>query len=77
MIRIIQNKLIIPRGDTGNFSLPVSSTASPSDIAVFTIIDPTTKKYILQKQITPENDILNILVEDDHAARRIIRTSHK
>lgn len=63
MIRIIQNKLIIPRGDTGNFSLPISSTASSSDIAVFTIIDPTTKKYILQKQVTPENDILNIRLE--------------
>ena len=38
MIRLIQRRLIIPRGDTGSFSIPVLKN-STDNIAVFTIFN--------------------------------------
>ena len=40
MIRLIQRRLIIPRGDTGSFSIPTIGTVGASDIAIFGIFDP-------------------------------------
>lgn len=51
MIRVIQRRLIIPRGDTGTFTLPLLATASDGDIAVFSIYDPLTKTILLQKKV--------------------------
>lgn len=63
MIRINQNKLIIPRGDTGTFSVPVFSGIQTGDIAVFTILDPIAKTKIFSKQINIDNQILTIRLE--------------
>lgn len=63
MIRIVQNKLIIPRGDTGTFSVPVFSGVQTGDIAVFTILDPIAKTKIFSKQINIDNQILSIRLE--------------
>lgn len=60
MIRMIQRRLIIPRGDTGSFSIPYLKTISPGDVAVFTIFDIRTKTKMYQKLIAAEGDILNI-----------------
>lgn len=60
MIRLIQRRLIIPRGDTGSFTIPVLSSFDNTDIAVFSIFNQLTRKKIFEKQITPENDLLNI-----------------
>lgn len=51
MIRVIQRRLIIPRGDTGTFTLPLLPTAEQGDVAVFSIYDPLTKKTLLQKKV--------------------------
>lgn len=60
MIRLIQRRLIIPRGDTGSFSLPVQGTVGNNDIAVFSIYDPQTKKTVFEKQISLSGDTITI-----------------
>ena len=52
MIRLIQRRLIIPRGDTGSFTIPIQGTVEDGDIAVFSIFDPMTHKTILEKEIS-------------------------
>lgn len=52
MIRLVQRRLIIPRGDTGSFSLPVLPNLNTGNAAVFTIMDLMRQKKIYQKQIT-------------------------
>jgi len=39
MIRLINRRLIIPRGDTGTFTVPLIASATAADVAVFTIFD--------------------------------------
>lgn len=60
MIRMIQRRLIIPRGDTGSFSVPYLKTISPGDKAVFTIFDIKTSTKLFQKIIEAEGDVLTI-----------------
>lgn len=49
MIRLIQRRLIIPRGDTGSFTIPTLGTVQEGDIAVFSIYDPLTHKTVFEK----------------------------
>ena len=58
MIRLIQRKLIIPRGDTGSFSIPYLTNATAHDIAVFTIFDCLTHSKMFQKTVAVEGDAL-------------------
>ena len=51
MIRIIGRRLIIPKGDTGFFSLPNCGIYGEKDIAVFSVKDPLTRKTIIEKII--------------------------
>lgn len=60
MIRLIQRRLIIPRGDTGTFSIPPLAYAKGGDLAVFSIYDPLTKKTVLEKQFSDIGDPLEI-----------------
>ena len=46
MIRLVQRNLIIPRGDTGSFSIPVINGFQQADEARFTIIDLRINKLI-------------------------------
>lgn len=48
MIRLIRRRLIIPRGDTGTFTIPVQGTTKDGDIAVFSLYDPLTRKVVLE-----------------------------
>lgn len=64
MIRLIQRKLIIPRGDTGSFSVPTIAAASQGDVAVFTIFDCLTRAKVFQKTVTPQDS--NLVVEFTH-----------
>lgn len=51
MIRLVNRRLIIPRGDTGSFSIPVLVNNNDADkVAVFSIIDPLTQSKILDKR---------------------------
>ena len=60
MIRLVNKKLIIPRGDTGSFSLPALTSLSEGDKAIFSIIDTRTNKILLPKECAYENDTLTI-----------------
>ena len=51
MIRLLKRRLIIPRGDTGSFSIPTLGTVSEGDIAVFGIFDNLTHETKLLKTI--------------------------
>lgn len=51
MIRLIQRRLIIPRGDTGSFSIPTLGIIDEGDIAIFGIFDPLTHKTVVLKSI--------------------------
>jgi hypothetical protein len=43
MIRLTHRRLIIPKGDTGTFSVPLLYPINNGDLAVFSIFDPLTK----------------------------------
>lgn len=60
MIRMIQRRLIIPRGDTGSFSIPYLKKINSGDVAVFTIFDIRTHTKLFQKVVAAEGDVLNV-----------------
>lgn len=60
MIRLVQRRLIIPRGDTGTFTIPVLAGADGTSVAVFSIIDPMTQSLIFQKEVAISGDKLQI-----------------
>ena len=51
MIRLVQRRLIIPRGDTGSFSISdiINKENFYYDVAVLTIWDEKTNKKIYEK----------------------------
>ena len=65
MIRVIQRRLIIPRGDTGTFTLPLLPGTEQGDIAVFSIYDPLKKEVIYQRQYSITEEELNIPFEHE------------
>ena len=60
MIRLIQRRLIIPRGDTGSFTIPTQGTVGNGDIAVFSIYDPMIQKTVFEKQVSATAETLEI-----------------
>ena len=64
MIRLIQRRLIIPRGDTGAFTIPVLAK-NTGGVAVFSIIDTLTQKKIFEKTVEVSGEVMNI--EFSHA----------
>lgn len=68
MIRLVQRRLIIPRGDTGSFTIPALGSIDPNDIAIFSIFDPLTHKKIFRKTITPKGQVLNIVFAHNETA---------
>lgn len=60
MIRLIKRRLIIPRGDTGSFSIPTIGEVGESDVAIFSIFDPLTHKTLVMKKIAATQDFLTI-----------------
>ena len=60
MIRLIQRRLIIPRGDTGTFTVPVISAKNTGDVAVFSIIDNLTERKVFEKIVEVSGDTMTI-----------------
>lgn len=60
MIRLIQRRLIIPRGDTGDFTIPLQPNIEIGNAAVFTIFDPITNKKIWGKLMTVDSQELKV-----------------
>ena len=61
MIRLIQRRLIIPRGDTGSFTIPTQGSVQEGDVAVFAIYDPLTQTTKCQKQVSATNETLEFV----------------
>lgn len=59
MIRLIGRRLIIPRGDTGNFTIPTQGTVENGDIAIFSIYDPLTQTTVCEKVIQATAETLS------------------
>lgn len=63
MIRLIQRRLIIPRGDTGSFSIPALPDVKTGDVAVFTIFDSLRSSIIYQKIVEELQDLVTVRFE--------------
>ena len=51
MIRLINRRLIIPRGDSGSFVLPlIAPVDAEYDEAYFSVFDTLTQEVIIEKQ---------------------------
>lgn len=66
MIRLIRRRLIIPRGDTGFFALPLTGHLHNTGVAVFDIFDPLTKTTVLEKEVPLDLNTQEIKVELKH-----------
>lgn len=60
MIRLIARRLIIPRGDTGSFTIPMLRTVSEGDVAVFSIFDTLTRTTVFEKIVPATAETLEI-----------------
>ena len=60
MIRLIQRRLIVPRGDTGTFSIPVLAGKDSGDTSVFTIFSPLTHRKIFEKVMENSDGVLKM-----------------
>ena len=64
MIRIIGTRLIVPKGDTGFFTLPNCGIASQGDVAVFSVKDSLTRNTIIEKIIDASRS--HLLIDLEH-----------
>ena len=60
MIRLIQRRLIVPRGDTGTFSIPVLAGKDNGDVSIFTIFDTLTHRKIFEKVMQISDGVLSM-----------------
>lgn len=60
MIRLIQRRLIVPRGDTGTFSIPVLAGKDTGDASIFTIFNPLTHRKIFEKVMQLSDGVLTM-----------------
>ena len=60
MIRIIGTRLLVPKGDTGFFSLPNRGPYSKGDVAVFSVKDPLTQTTVIEQLIDASTTYLII-----------------
>ena len=65
MIRLIQRRLIIPRGDTGSFTIPILTAAQGDCAAVFSIIEPATRSILFQKLAQIDDNITISFTHND------------
>ena len=65
MIRVVYRRLIIPQGDTGEFTIPTQGTVSEGDIAILAIYDNLMHKTVLEKKIAATPDTLTFTFETE------------
>lgn len=66
MLRLIGSRIMLPKGDSGSFRLPVKAEVVASNtIAVFSVFDKLTRKTILEKQFEVMDDGF-VYVSIDH-----------
>lgn len=64
MIRIIGTRILVPKGDTGFFTLPVRGARTPGDVAVFSVFDNLTRSTVIEKIVDASNSYL--IIEFEH-----------
>lgn len=66
MIRLISRRLIIPRGDTGELTVPLleSNSVSPK-VAIFSILDLQTSTIIYQQEAVIEGDQVKVIFKQE------------
>ena len=69
MIRLIQRRLIIPRGDTGSFTIRTLGTVGEGDIAVFSIYDPMIHSTVFEKEVSATNETITISFEHEDTVK--------
>lgn len=69
MIRMIGTRLMIPKGDTGFFSLPNRGLCSSGDVAVFSVIDRITQSTVIEKQIDASGSHLLFELKQEDTAK--------
>lgn len=65
MIRIRFRTIIIPRGDTGFISFPNVGPTREGDVAVFSLLDKLTRKTVLEKIVSAEDESLFFYFKTD------------
>lgn len=65
MIRIIGNRLIMPRGDTTILTLPSRGCNDEGDLALFCVRDPLTQKVVIKKTADAAQDFLVFELEHE------------
>ena len=60
MIRLVQRRLIVPRGDTGTFSIPILAGKDSGDAAIFTVFDPLMHRKIFEKEMSLSDGALGV-----------------
>ena len=69
MIRIIGTRLLLPKGDTGFFTLPTKGIFSEGDVAVFSVKDPLTRGTIIEKIIDASKPYLVVEIEHEDTSK--------
>lgn len=69
MIRIIGTRLLVPKGDTGFFTLPIRGVASEGDVAVFSVKDALTRSTIIEKIVDASRSHMVINFEHEDTAQ--------
>ena len=69
MIRLIGTRIIIPKGDTGVFTL--QRKENNSELVRFFVQDPLTKKYVIEKDCSIVED--QIFIEINHEDTKDLR----
>lgn len=65
MMRLIGTRIVLPKGDTGFFSLPNKGFFSEGDVAVFSIKSFLTRETVVEKIIDASSAFLLIEIEKE------------
>lgn len=63
MIRVIQRRIIIPRGDTGSFTIPTPIEVREGDKAVFSVYNKLNHTTVLEKIIDATEGTITVPFE--------------
>lgn len=69
MIRLCNSRLIIPKGDTGFFSLPTEGVRKTGDIAIFSVYDKLTQETVLEKIVDASDESISFFITHDDTAQ--------
>lgn len=63
MLRMIGTKIIIPKGDTGSFSVPKQEEDDREVLAKFIVQDPLTLNIVIEKEIFLDENCFIVEIE--------------